>query len=143
MRPFVVDASVSAAWLLPGEATAYTEAALQATASTEVWVPVLWQLEMTNLLISAQRRKRIEATQRLSLVRAASALRLRVDRESASMIDLDALATAHGLSAYDAVYLDLAIRRKLPLATLDAALIKAISATGVERAALVPAGRSA
>ena len=54
----VVDASVSAAWFLPDEATAFTEAALTATAHADVWVPALWWLEIGNLLLSAQRRKR-------------------------------------------------------------------------------------
>jgi predicted nucleic acid-binding protein len=59
-QAFVVDASVSAAWLLPDEADQITEAALQATATHDVWVPALWWLEVGNLLQSAQRRKRID-----------------------------------------------------------------------------------
>jgi len=127
----VVDASVSAAWLLPDEATPYTEAVLQATADREVWVPALWLLEMGNLLINAQRRKRIDAVKRRELVMAASALRLRVDREPVSMADMDALAASHGLSVYDAAYLELAMRRGLPMATLDAAIRKAMEASSV------------
>jgi predicted nucleic acid-binding protein len=130
----VVDASVSAAWLLPDEATPYTESVLQATAERDVWVPALWLLEMGNLLISAQRRKRIDAIKRRELVMAASALRLRVDREPVSMADMDGLAASHGLSAYDAAYLELALRRSLPMATLDAALHKAMKASSVARA---------
>jgi predicted nucleic acid-binding protein len=56
---FVADASVCAAWFLPDEATPYTEAALQATAETTVWVPALWPIEIANLLLSAQRRRRV------------------------------------------------------------------------------------
>ena len=48
MASLVVDASVSAAWLLPDEATPFTEAMLQATATAEVWVPALWPLEIGN-----------------------------------------------------------------------------------------------
>ena len=70
---FVVDASVSAAWFLPDEAEPDTEAALQATATHDVWVPALWLLEIGNLLLSAQRRKRITADKRRELVAAASA----------------------------------------------------------------------
>lgn len=136
IEAFVVDASVSAAWLLEDEATPYTEAALQATAAAEVWVPALWQIEMTNLLLSAQRRKRIEAAQRQLLVAAAASLRLRVDREPVPMVELDELAALHGLSAFDAVYLELAMRRKLPMATLNAALVKAMAATGIRVVAL-------
>ncbi|MEO7244153.1 MAG: type II toxin-antitoxin system VapC family toxin [Rubrivivax sp.] len=127
----VVDASVSAAWLLPDEATPYTESLLQATADREVWVPALWLLEMGNLLISAQRRKRIDAAKRRELVMAASALRLRVDREPVSMAAMDEVAASRGLSAYDAAYLELAIRRSLPMATQDAAMRKAMKASSV------------
>ena len=131
MRGAVVDASVSAAWFLPDEATELTEAALQATATMDIWVPALWLLEIGNLLLSAQRRKRIDDGKRRELVSAAAALRLRVDREPVSMVDLDALAAHHRLTAYDAAYLELALRRRLPLATLDAALLAALPAAGI------------
>jgi predicted nucleic acid-binding protein len=134
-RALVVDASVSAAWFLPDEATAETEAALQATATQEVWVPALWLLEVGNLLLNAQRRKRITAAKRRELAAAAAALRVKVDREPVSITVLDEIAAAHGLSAYDAVYLELAMRRSLPLATRDQALIGAMRKTGVLAAA--------
>ena len=128
---FVVDASVSAAWFLPNEATASTEAALQATATHDVWVPALWLLEVGNLLLSAQRRKRITADKRRELAAAASALRIKVDREPVAIAALDELAARFGLSAYDAAYLELALRRGLPLATLDEALRLAMTKAGV------------
>ena len=130
----MVDASVSAAWFLPDEATPFTEAVLQATAQRPVWVPALWLLETGNLLLSAQRRRRIGDAKRRELVARAQALRLNVDREPVTMLVLDDLAAQHALSAYDAAYLELALRRKLPLATLDAALLKAMTATGAARA---------
>ena len=122
----VVDASVSAAWFLPDEATPFTEAVLSATASVEVWVPALWWLEIGNLLINAQRRQRISTAKRIELLAAAQALRLRVDREPVALATIDALADRYRLSAYDAAYLELALRRQLPLATLDAALLAAM-----------------
>ena len=66
---------------------------------------------------------------------AAAALRLRVDREPVSMLDLDMLAARHQLSTYDAAYLELALRRGLPLATLDSALLAAMPGAGVSPAA--------
>ena len=66
----------------------------------------------------------------------AQTLRLRVDREAVAMTALDDLPARHALSAYDAVYLELALRRSLPLATTDAALPKAMAAAGVARAEL-------
>ena len=133
---FIVDASVSAAWFLPDEATPYTQAALRATATARIWVPALWQLEVTNLLQSAQRRRRITAAKRAELAAAAAGLRLQVCREPVSLLTLDALAAEHGLSAYDACYLELALRRQLPLATLDKALRAAMQACGVPAAPL-------
>lgn len=135
-RAFVVDASVSAAWFLPNEATADTEAALQATATREVWVPALWFLESGNLLLSAQRRKRITADKRRELAGAAAQLRIKVDREPVGIVILDELASRYALSAYDAAYLELALRRRLPLATLDEALLAALAKAGVATAAL-------
>lgn len=132
----VVDASVSAAWFLPDEATAYTEAALQATVDRRVCVPALWLLEVGNLLLSAQRRRRITDAKRRELVAHAQALRIDVDREAVAMTTLDNLAARHALSTYDAAYLELALRRTLPLATHDAALLKAMAAIGVTRAEL-------
>jgi len=128
---FVVDASVSAAWFLPDEANSSTEAALQATATLDVWVPALWLLEIGNLLLRAQRRKRITADKRRELALAASALRIKVDRESVAITTLDEIAARHGLSAYDAAYLELALRRGLPLATQDDALSAAMAKAGV------------
>lgn len=136
-RALVVDASVSGAWFLADEATRYSEAALEATSDGEVWVPALWPLEMCNLLLGAQRRRRIDDAKRRQLVARAQALRLRVDREPVAITALDALAARHALSAYAAAYLELALRRRLPLATADKALLAAMRASGVDRAAFV------
>ena len=131
MPGIVVDASVSAAWFLPDESTPFTEAALQTTADSDVWVPSLWLLEIGNLLLNAQRRRRINEAKRRELVAAASALRLRIDREPVAMDVLDMLAARHGLTTYDAVYLELALRRALPLATQDKLLRAAMAGAGV------------
>jgi predicted nucleic acid-binding protein len=135
-QAFVVDASVSAAWFLPDEATKESEAMLHATATHEVWVPALWLLEIGNLLLSAHRRKRITADKRRQLAAAAAALRIKVDREPISITALDEIAAGHGLTAYDAAYLELALRRGLPLATLDDALVAAMAKGGVRAASL-------
>jgi len=132
---FAVDASISAAWFLPDEATSGTEAALQATATQDVWVPALWLLEVGNLLLTAQRRKRITADKRRELASAAAALRIRVDREPVAITTMDEIAARHGLSTYDATYLELAMRRGLPLATRDEALVAAMVKAGVPAAA--------
>jgi predicted nucleic acid-binding protein len=134
----VVDASVSGAWFLPNEATPYTEAVLEATIDREVFVPALWLLETGNLLLSAEKRRRITDAKRRELVTRAQALRLRVDRDAVAMTVLDELAARYGLSAYDATYLELALRRGLPLATTDQALRHAMTSAGVALAAFTP-----
>jgi predicted nucleic acid-binding protein len=58
----------------------------------------------------------------------ADSLPLRIDHEMPSVVELNELAASHHLTPYDAVYFELARRRKLPLATLDAALVKAARA---------------
>ena len=63
-------------------------------------------------------------------------MRLRIDREPVAMTELDTLAARHGLSAYGASYLELALRRGLPLATQDKALLAAMAAAGVDAAVL-------
>jgi predicted nucleic acid-binding protein len=92
-----------------------------------------------NLLLSAQRRKRITAEKRRELAGAAAQLRIKVDREPVAITALDEIAARHGLSAYDAAYLELAIRRGLPLVTQDEALVAAMAKAGVS-AAVPPGG---
>ena len=132
MQSAVVDASFTAAWFLPDEATLETETALEATASFDLWVPALWTLELGNLLISAQRRKRITESKRIELAEAANSLRLKIDREPIAIARLDILAANFGLTTYDAAYLELAIRRALPFATFDKAILKAMKALSIE-----------
>lgn len=90
-------------------------------------------LEVGNLLLSAQRRKRITADKRRELA-AAAALRIKVDREPVAIGALDDIAAKHGLTAYDAAYLELAQRRGLPLGTVDSALTAAMTKAGVPAA---------
>lgn len=99
-------------------------------------MPALWLLEVGNLLLSARRRKRITADKRRELAAAASALHIRVDREPVTISSIDELASRHGLTAYAAAYLALALRRGLPLATQVAALAAAMVKAGVPAPAL-------
>ena len=134
MQNAVVDASFTAAWFLADDVTLETEAALEATAVFELWVPALWTLELGNLLLGAQRRKRISQTKRVELAMLADSLRLKIDREFVAIAKLDGLAATYGLTTYDAAYLELAIRRELPLATFDQALLKAMKQCSVDLA---------
>lgn len=120
----VIDASVTLAWYFEDESTPEIDAVLDRVAESGAVVPNLWRLEVANAFQSAVRRKRIAATYRDDALAALSQLAIVVDAET----DVYAwsttlrLAERHGLTLYDAAYLELAQRRSLPLATLDTKL---------------------
>ena len=91
-------------------------------------MPSLWCPELVSAVIIAERRKRLTAQQRTDVLRNAAGLPLRVDHDTPTVIELGDLASAHDLTPYNAVYFELARRLKLPLATLDATLVKAARA---------------
>jgi predicted nucleic acid-binding protein len=133
-RVFVLDCSITLAWFFEDEANAYAEAVEDSLAEASAVVPALWSLEVANgLLVGERRRRTTEAkvTQFLTLLRS---LPITADDETAARAWQDTLplARAHELSAYDAAYLELAMRRGLPLATLDEDLAAA-EAVGVAR----------
>jgi len=127
---WVIDASVTMPWFFADEATPFTEGLLDALGARVLWAPALWVLECTNVLQSAQRRRRIDARRRAEIAAELSALPVRIDTENPDFVNLDRLAAAHGLSAYDAAYLELALRRSLILVSLDARLIAVAGALG-------------
>jgi len=131
---FVADASVAAAWLIESQSTQATDQLLvEAETGTSIHVPVLWMFEIANTLLILKRRRRIDQQgydqARLDLAR----LRPVVDMEGgqSALSSVCELAERYDLSVYDAVYLELALRRRLPLASRDAALNKAAKRAGV------------
>ena len=100
-------------------------------------VPALWPFEVTNVLISAERKKRIASADFGKILGQLSRLPIAIEAPptSARCAELVQLAHAHGLSTYDAAYLEAALRLKLPLATKDAQLSKSAKRVGV---ALLP-----
>jgi len=127
---WVIDASVTMPWFFADEATSFTEGLLDRLGEQVIWAPTLWVLECANVLQSAQRRRRIDPQRRAEIASELSALTVRLDSEIPEFVNLDRLAAAHGLSAYDAAYLELALRRSLRLVSLDARLIAAARALG-------------
>lgn len=127
---FVLDASVAACWLLDDEDDADASAALERLANEDALVPQLWHVEMRNCLLVAHRRQRLSDDDLSERLRALAGLPVRTDAD----VDLDSsfvLARKHGLSLYDALYLNLAQRRGIPLATLDKALRRSAASEGV------------
>jgi predicted nucleic acid-binding protein len=125
---FVVDCSVCLPWYIKDEANEFCDRLCRALPGSEVWVPSLWRAEFASSVVNAERRKRMTSEQRRVVLASAGGLPLRVDYETPPVVELGELAAAHDLTPYDAVYFELARRRKMPLATLDAALINAARA---------------
>jgi predicted nucleic acid-binding protein len=130
----VVDASVTLAWALAGEVRAEEAGALLRRVAEEgAVVPAHWRLEVGNALLMAERRGRIRAARVDAVWRLLAALPIETDAETNAQAwgDAAALARRHGLTLYDAAYLELAARRGLPFASFDRALVRAAAAERV------------
>lgn len=133
MSGFVLDCSIAASWCFEDEADPAVDTLLDDLKVQGAAVPSLWPLEVTNVLLQAERRGRITMATVDGRLAAFAALPITVDttswlRTSAAIL---ALARLHGLTTYDAAYLELATRQRLPLATKDKALRRAAAAVGV------------
>ena len=136
MKHFVLDASVALGWTLDSPAPASATRAKQALLSgTRAVAPALWHLEIANGLAVAERRGILtssDAMLALLQLEQLCAQALEIEADIVPMRQALTTARAYQLSAYDSIYLDLALRAKLPLATLDVALRKAAGKAGVE-----------
>ena len=130
MSRFVLDASVAVAWLLDDEDEMRAAAALVRIETEAALVPQFWHLDVRNALLGAERRGRIRVDEVNERMRSLGELPVRTDTEP-QLGTAFALARTHGLSMYDAVYLELAQRSDGPLATLDKALARAAGAAGI------------
>lgn len=129
--PFVVDASVTLAWCFEDEATTETEAILDLLSDDTAIVPSLWELEVSNVLLIGERRRRLTESQTARFIALLGQLPILVDSASVDMGAVIAVGRHHALTAYDAAYLVLAEREGVPLATLDTKLRHACQAVGV------------
>jgi predicted nucleic acid-binding protein len=130
---FVVDTSVALAWCFEDERTPAATALLHRVGETGATAPQHWPLEALNGLLMAERRKRIDAPRRHKLARFLRELPITLDPETTTQVwtATQRLAERFRLTLYDAVYLELAQRSNLPLATLDQDLRAAGAALGV------------
>ena len=130
---FVVDASVTLAWCFEDEQTAPLMALLDRLAEHGAVAPQLWPIEALNGLLTAERRRRIDTAVRQRLTGFLRELPIAIDDETAgrAWTATSLLAERHGLTAYDATYLELALRLGLPLATRDSKLSVAARDAGV------------
>jgi len=121
----VLDASIALSWFLPGELTDKTQEVRKLLeGGIRASVPSIWALEVANALLIAERRKRISQADSAAAWAALQTLPLETDEESSRRAASNALALARQqlLSVYDATYLELAMRRGAPLASLDTVL---------------------
>jgi len=130
---FVLDCSVTMAWCFNDEATPYTDGVRDCLADKRAVVPSIWPLEAANATLMGERRKRLDEARSQRFFVLLAALPIVVDDETGSRAfgNIVHLARTHQLSAYDAAYLELAVRRGLPLACLDGKLKTAALAAGV------------
>ncbi len=122
----VVDASVIASWFLPDETNGKYESLLNNIDKMRIHVPSVFEHEFMNILLNAERRKRLGHATVLKILEIVSKYPIEIESSSAifsNNLNVFELAGAHGLTAYDAAYLELAVRLKVPLITYDVLLM--------------------
>ncbi len=134
MTGIVIDASVALAWCFPDEDSDYADRVLVALEGHAVLVPALWSIEITNALLVAEKRKRVKQVETRRFIDLLSELTVVMDARPVAdaVSNILPLGREYAISAYDAAYLDVAIRHAAPLATLDSNLRKAGISAGIE-----------
>ena len=127
----VVDASVALSWVFEDENRLPADPALEQLADEGALVPQLWHLETRNALLTAERRGRLSSEEVNERLDALKDLPITTDQEPDIRLALD-LARIHGLTMYDALYLELAKRKNTALATLDRRLGQAAESEGIQ-----------
>ncbi|MGA3098378.1 MAG: type II toxin-antitoxin system VapC family toxin [Bryobacteraceae bacterium] len=130
----MVDASTALAWCFPDESSDYADGVLTALEGRTILVPALWNLEIANAILVGERRNRLRKAEIRQFAALLEALSLVQDMQPVGehLSNVLPLARKYGLSAYDAAYLELSIRRRAPLATLDGKLLAAARQAGVK-----------
>jgi len=130
---WIVDASLAMTWYLVDEANRqYGLQVLSSLPAKEIHVPSLFVFELSNALVMAHRRNRIDLDALNEILDRVSALNIVFEPANAvSLARITSLAQRHGLTCYDAAYLDLGIRTGFPVATLNKVLLRAMQAENV------------
>ncbi len=124
---FVIDNSIVMAWCFSDESSKYTNTILDSLENHEALVPAIWPLEIGNVVLAAERRKRLTESDSIRFLNLVSELPIIVQQETPDRMlkEIFALARECHISSYDASYLDLAMRNGIPIATRDNGLKKA------------------
>ena len=132
---WVIDSSIGFSWVHPSQASPETEGLLDLVrAGTQIIVPQLWFTEMANGLLVLQRRKKVTSAERKAALLSLENLAPLIDEQPgpAAFYTVSDLAESHGLTVYDATYLEVALRRKSGLATRDQEIRRAAESCGVK-----------
>jgi predicted nucleic acid-binding protein len=131
---FVIDNSVVMTWCFKDEISQYSDHILDRLEESTGFVPSIWPLEVCNVLLVAERKKRISEAGSTRFLALLAELPVIVEQETPERMirEIFALARKHKLSSYDASYLDLAMRKGLPIATLDKNLLAAAKRSKVQ-----------
>jgi len=131
---FVLDCSTAMAWCFQDEESDRADQILDRLNHSSAVAPAIWALEVANVLLAAQRKKRIGHAESERFLGRLRTLPIRIDEETAirAWTDIFPLASQLSLSSYDAAYVELALRHDIPLATLDHRLRECATKAGVE-----------
>ncbi|QYM79128.1 type II toxin-antitoxin system VapC family toxin [Horticoccus luteus] len=133
MNDFVLDCSAALAWVFADEVTPATESLMDdLVKGAHAWVPAVWPLEIANVMLGAQRRGRIDKAGVEKYLATLKTLDIEIDDETGSLAwnKILGLGERYNLTSYDAAYLELALRKGLPLASLDQLLRAACTRAG-------------
>lgn len=133
MTDFVLDTSVTMAWCFPDEETPETRNLFIRMRTSAAIVPAIWPLEVANVLLIGERRQRLTLAQAAQFMALLQTLAITIEAGAAmeTLGSVMAVGRRCNLSAYDASYLELAMRQGLPLATQDSRLRAAATGAGV------------
>jgi predicted nucleic acid-binding protein len=138
LKRFVLDNSVTMRWLFGDRSPsdqAYAKQVLASIADASVVVPGVWSLEVANVIARAEKKFGLTEARSAEFAHALQQMHIQIDPVTSAhaLGDTLHLARRYNLSAYDAAYLELALREGLPLATLDEGLVKALKKAGAKR----------
>ncbi|AFC73381.1 type II toxin-antitoxin system VapC family toxin [Rickettsia montanensis] len=124
-KPFISDCSITISWFFYDERDKYSDFTLDYCYKFRVIVPPLWKLEVTNVILIAEKRARIKSVEVIKIIDFLNSPPLNISNFNFSIHEIIQTARANNLTAYDTIYLLTAMHEGLPMATNDKALIKA------------------
>ena len=130
--PFVLDASVTLTWCFEDQSSDYSKAVLAALQTDTAYVPVIWELEVLNALLGAERKKLLSHAYCLGFWQTLNSFSIKRSDGLVQPLELYSLGLDYKLTSYDATYLELAIKLGIPLASLDKKIKSAAEQAGVK-----------